>query len=215
MNTYRIVNGLAFVCFSVAALAFAGCAVDAGDDDSLLDDVVEEDVEQAEQALGVECANAATTATFVGGIKYDSPQSYNTTSCYKGVVLDVSNYSSLYAQNPSGSVFPGRTSVEWADSLPAFADPDHVARCESAFVAADLFEKVGNSWVHRTSKESLGSWTPFFDGGFCAGPAVSFASEMLAGKTYRISATARSYKGSSAPTRKLHVESLEHVKGPR
>ncbi|XXY54052.1 hypothetical protein WME91_23265 [Sorangium sp. So ce269] len=215
MNTYRIVNGLAFVCFSVAALAFAGCAVDAGDDDSLLDDVVEEDVEEAEQAMGVECANAAATATFVGGIKYNSPQSYNTTNCYKGVVLDVTQYSSLYAQNPSGSVFPGRTTVEWADSLPTFADPDHVARCESTYVAADLFEKVGTSWVHRTSKESLGSWTPFFDGGFCAGPAVSFSSEMQAGKTYRISATARSYKGSSAPTRKLHVESLQPVDAPR
>ncbi|WP_437503859.1 hypothetical protein [Sorangium sp. So ce1099] len=215
MNTYRIVNGLAFVCFSVAALAFAGCAVDAGDDDSLLDDVVEEDVDQAEQALGVECANASTTASFVGGINYNSPQSYNTTSCYKGVVLDVTNYSSLYAQNPSGSVFPGSTTVEWADSLPAFADPDHEAKCESTFVAADLFEKVGNSWVHRTSKESLGIWTPFFDGGFCAGPAVSFSSEMQAGKTYRISATARAQKSSSALTRKLHVESREPVKTPR
>ncbi|WP_437754345.1 hypothetical protein [Sorangium sp. So ce1389] len=215
MNTYRIVNGLGFVCFSVAALAFAGCAVDAGDDDSLLDDVVEEDVDQAEQAMGVECANAAATATFVGGINYNSPQTYNTSSCYKGVVLDVSSYSSLYAQNPSGSVFPGRTTVEWADSLPAFADPDRVAKCESTYVAADLFEKVGSSWVHKISKESLGSWTPFFDGGFCAGPAVSFSSEMQAGKTYRVSATARSYKGSSAPTRKLHVESLQPVKEPR
>ncbi|WP_437305215.1 hypothetical protein [Sorangium sp. So ce388] len=215
MNTYRIVNGLGFVCFSVAALAFAGCAVDAGDDDSLLDDVVEEDVDQAEQALGVECANAAATATFVGGINYNSPQTYNTSSCYKGVVLDVSSYSSLYAQNPSGSVFPGRTTVEWADSLPAFEDADHEARCEITYVAADLFEKVGSSWVHKTTKESLGSWTPFFDGGFCAGPAVSFSSEMQAGKTYRISATARSYKGSSAPTRKLHVESLQPVKAPR
>ncbi|WP_437830398.1 hypothetical protein [Sorangium sp. So ce1153] len=215
MNTYRIVNGLAFVCFSVAALAFAGCAVGAGGDDSLLDDVVEEDVDQAEQAMGVECANAAATATFVGGINYNSPQTYNTSSCYKGVVLDVSSYSSLYAQNPSGSVFPGRTTVEWADSLPAFEDEGHEARCESTYVAADLFEKVGSSWVHKTSKESLGSWTPFFDGGFCAGPAVSFSSEMQAGKTYRISATARSYKGSSAPTRKLHVESLQPVKAPR
>ncbi|WP_437926076.1 hypothetical protein WMF37_44720 [Sorangium sp. So ce291] len=215
MNTLRIVNGLGFVCFSVAALAFAGCAVDAGDDDSLLDDVVEEDVDQAEQALGVECANAAATATFVGGINYNSPQSYNTTSCYKGVVLDVSNYSSLYAQNPSGSVFPGRTTVEWADSLPSLSDADHVAKCESTFVAADLFEKVGSSWVHKTSKESLGVWTPFFDGGFCAGPAVSFSSEMQAGKTYRISATARAQKSSSALTRKLHVESREPVKAPR
>ena len=215
MNTLRIVNGLGFVCFSVVAIALAGCAVDAADDDSLVDDVMEEDVDQAEQALGVECANAAATATFVGGINYNSPQTYNTTNCYKGVVLDVSNYSSLYAQNPSGSVFPGRTTVEWADSLPAFADPDHEAKCESTFVAADLFEKVGSSWVHKTSKESLGSWTPFFDGGFCAGPAVSFSSEMQAGKTYRISATARSYKGSSAPTRKLHVESLQPVKEPR
>ncbi|MGK3969015.1 hypothetical protein WMF01_51560 [Sorangium sp. So ce1667] len=215
MNTLRIVNGLGFVCFSVVAIALAGCAVDAADDDLLVDDVMEEDVEEAEQALGVECANAAATATFAGGINYNSPQSYNTTSCYKGVVLDVSNYSSLYAQNPSGSVFPGRTTVEWADSLPAFADPDHVAKCESAFVAADLFEKVGSSWVHRTSKESLGSWTPFFDGGFCAGPAVSFSSEMQAGKTYRISATARAQKSSSALTRKLHVESRLPVKAPR
>ena len=107
MNTLRIVNGLGFVCFSVAAMAFAGCAIDAAGDDSLVDDVMEEDVEgveEAEQAMGVECANAAATATFVGGIDYDSPQTYNTTSCYKGVVLDVSKYSSLYAQNPSGSV---------------------------------------------------------------------------------------------------------------
>ncbi|WP_437286657.1 hypothetical protein [Sorangium sp. So ce406] len=218
MNTLRIVNGLGFVCFSVAAFALTGCAVDAAGDDSPVDDMVEEDVEvveEAEQAMGVECANAAATATFVGGIDYSSPQTYNTASCYKGVVLDVSNYSSLYAQNPSGSVFPGRTTVEWADSLPALSDPDRIVKCNSTYVAADLFERVGGNWVYKTTKESLGAWTPFFDGGFCAGPAVSFSSEMQAGKTYRVSATARTYKSSSAPTRKLHVESLEPVKAPR
>ncbi|WP_437315568.1 hypothetical protein [Sorangium sp. So ce385] len=215
MKPYRIVNGLAFVGFGVLAIALAGCAVDATDEDALADDVVEEDVAEAEQAMGVECAGAAATATFVGGINYTSPQSYSTASCYKGVVLDVQSYSSLYAQNPSGSVFPGRTTVDWADSLPAFADPDHVATCESTYLAADLFEKVGSSWVYKTTKESLGIWTPFFDGGFCAGPGVSFSSEMQAGKTYRISATARTHKSSSAATRKLHVESRLPVSQPR
>ncbi|WP_437810813.1 hypothetical protein [Sorangium sp. So ce1078] len=220
MNTYRIVNGLGFVCFGVVAIALAGCAVDATDDDALVDDVVEgdvveENVAEAEQAMGIECGSAATTASFFGGINYTSPQSYSTTSCYKGVVLDVQNYSSSYAQNPSGSVFPGRTTVEWADSLPTLADPDRLSRCESAYVAADLFEKVGQSWVYKTSKESLGSWTPFFDGGFCAGPGVSFSSEMQAGKTYRISATARTQKSSSAATRKLRVESRLPVSAPR
>ncbi|XXX75259.1 hypothetical protein WMF30_47180 [Sorangium sp. So ce134] len=217
MNTYRIVNGLGFVCFGVVAFALAGCAVDAAGDDALVDDVVDvdEDVAEAEQAMGVECAGAAATATFVGGINYTSPQSYSAASCYKGVVLDVQSYSSSYAQNPSGSVFPGRTTVEWADSLPTLADPDRVAKCEATYVAADLFEKVGSSWVYKTSKDSLGVWTPFFDGGFCAGPGVSFASEMQAGKTYRISATARTQKTTSAPTRKLHVESRLPVGQPR
>ncbi|KYG09898.1 hypothetical protein BE21_15400 [Sorangium cellulosum] len=215
MNTYRIVNGLGFVCFGVVAIALAGCAVDATDEDALVDDVVDEDLAEAEQASGVECAGAAATAAFVGGINTTSPQSYSTASCYKGVVLDVQSYSSLYAQNPSGSVFPGRTTVEWADGLPTLADPDRIAKCESTYLAADLFEKVGPSWVYKTTKESLGIWTPFFDGGFCAGPGVSFSSEMQAGKTYRISATARTHKSSSAATRKLHVESREPVKAPR
>lgn len=215
MNTYRIVNGLGFVCFGVVAIALAGCAIDATGEDALDGDVVEEGVAEAEQAMGVECAGAAATATFVGGIKYNSPQSYSTPSCYKGVVLDVQSYSSLYTQNPSGAVFPGRTTVDWADSLPIPSDPDHVVRCESTYVAADLFEKVGSSWVYKTSKESFGSWTPFFDSAFCAGPGVSFSSEMQAGKTYRISATARTHKSSSAFTRKLHVESRLPVNAPR
>lgn len=193
--TNQIVSG---IVIALASLSLNGCMVDGIEgEDAMLD------IDQTELALGLECADTFATQTFNGGINYTSPQTYNQTSCYKGVAIDVTNYSSIYTQ--PGDI-PGHTAVEWADAL-----PNTQAACQSTVVTAYLFQWINGDWQYVDDKSSFGVWTSFFGSYYCSGPGVSFETEMQAGRTYRIAATARTQNSSSAPTRKLHIESREAV----
>jgi hypothetical protein len=158
-------------------------------------------VGEASQAIGSECAAAVATQSFVSVINYASPQTYSTTNCYKGVVLDVSSYVSTA---PSGDwVY---TNVGWADSVPLASQAGHEAACAALWMEEDLFERVNGTWVFRGTREAFGYWsTGFPAANTCMPPTVDFNDTMIAGRTYRISATARTSKSSAAATRKLSV----------
>jgi hypothetical protein len=201
MITGHIVRGLCIVSFtSMSGLLLAGCLGEElaeGEDQT-------EDIGVTAEAIGISCAEASPTATFIGSIDYTSPQTYDNLSCFKAVVLDVKNYSN----NTS-------TTVKWGGG-----GLSTKASCESAWMRADLFEKINGKWEYRSTKEKYGYW---FDGTedptipivgctFAMGISyISFSSEMIMGHEYRIAATARPYYGSSAPTRVVHVESWPYV----
>jgi hypothetical protein len=212
MNSNWIRRGLGLVCSSFIALSLAGCSVEAMDDEMDDSEDLAEDIGEASDAVGIECANAPATMSFTGGINYSSPQTYSTTNCYKGVVLDVTSYSQVYTQPAIGGGRDGRTEVQWADALPLRSEVNAASRCGSLWMLADLFESVGDAWVHRATKETNGSWMEVhnedWDIAQCMAPLLSFSSEMQAGKKYRISTTARTAQTSAAPTRKLTVKSI-------
>lgn len=198
VNIGRTISCIGVVSLCVSALALASCLADADGE------VFEEDVGEVEQAIGSECAGAFPTATFISVIEYMSPQTYNTASCYKGVVVDVSNYAST---KPFGH--DAFTGAGWADSVPLASDSNHVSDCNNLWVQGDLFELGANgSWIYRTSRERKGSWNSDPNAWFyntCSPPGVAFSDLMRTGKSYRISATARTSKSSYAPTRKVRV----------
>lgn len=175
----------------VGAIATAGCAAeDSSDGQGATGELA--------QAIGTECSAASTTAAFVGGANYTSPQTYSTTSCFKAVVVDISNYSSTFLG--AGNV-AGGTYISWADSAPTTQ-----AACTSSWVRADLFVWQNNAWTYKGFKTATGIWTPFFGSFFCETAQVGFtAPDLVAGNTYRIAATARTAATSDAATRKVSV----------
>jgi hypothetical protein len=187
MNVGKIVSRMGVVLVGVSALGLSGCG--------------EEDIGSVAQAIGPECAAAAPTASFISTINYTSPQTYNPPYCWKGVVLDVENYASTAP--PGYWIY---TNIGWADSVPLASEPNHVTNCNNLWMQADLFEEVNGVPVFRASREAYGTWlTGFPAANTCWGPGVNFNDMMVVGKTYRISATARTYKNGGAPTRKLSV----------
>lgn len=82
---------------------------------------------ETEQAIGLECAGAAATVTFNGSADWTSPQTHNTPSCYKGVVVDVNNIVAI--------VGASIVNIFWADDVPT-TQPD----CEASRLHADVFE---------------------------------------------------------------------------
>jgi hypothetical protein len=188
-------------CVSILMLAFSACAVESDDDDPVSGDVA--------QAIGTECSGANPTVTFNGGANYTSPQTYDTASCFKAVVVDITSYAASFLG--AGDV-PGGTYISWADSLPTTA-----AACTSSWVRSDLF--VWNAgWVYVGPRESHGAWVapdpsdPFSLSGCLFTPGTSYtAADLQAGKTYRIAATARTAASSSAATRRVRVVSQAPV----
>lgn len=203
MNTHNFVSGLALAIISSSALLLGGCLAEGASAElSDTDDAtsVEEAVGEASQAIGSECAAAVATQSFSSTIDYTSPQTYSTTNCYKGVVLDVTSYASTV---PAGNWI--YTNVGWEDSVPLASQPGHEAACAALWMEADLFERVNGTWVFRGTREAFGFWETEFPANTCMPPTVNFNDVMVPGRTYRLSATARTAKGSSAPTRKLNV----------
>ncbi|HEU4409376.1 MAG TPA: hypothetical protein VFS43_29220 [Polyangiaceae bacterium] len=194
MDKVKIISRLGAVLVGASALWLSGCAAEAGEGEA-----PEGDVDSVGQAIGTECAAAAPTASFVSAINYTSPQTYSTPNCFKGVVLDVTKYASTA---PAGhSVFTG---VGWADSVPVASQANHVADCNNLWLHADLFEIVNGVPVYVTSRDDHGTWlTDFPAANTCQGPSVSLTDLMTPGKAYRVSATARTFQSSSAPTRRL------------
>lgn len=190
---------MGIVLISVSALSLSGCLAEAGEGE-----VFEEIVGEVEQAIGPECAGAFATASFISTINYTSPQTYNTASCYKGVVVDVQNYAST---RPLG--YSAHTTITWEDSVPLASDSNHVSNCNNQLIHADLFELgLNGTWVYKTSRADFGFWQDDDEGldwNTCLSPEVSFSDLMSFNKTYRISATARTYNGSGAPTRTLAI----------
>jgi hypothetical protein len=205
MDTLHFISGLAVALVSSGALFLSGCAAESADaeaDESAVAAGADESVGEAAQAIGSECAAAAATASFVSAINYTSPQTYNPPYCYKGVMLDVSSYASTA---PLGYWI--YTNVGWADSVPLASQSGHETACAQLWMQADLFERVNGTWVYKLSREDFGYWVAdgLFSSDTCTPPTVNFNDIMVKGRTYRISATARTYKSSSAPTRKLNV----------
>lgn len=200
----RMISGMSVVVVSVAAMTLAGCAMEAEDVDAI---DIEEDIAQEAQAIGTECAAASPTVTAVGTVNYTSPQTYDTTNCFKAVVVDVSNYKTGAPLPPTndGLSYSFSTSVSWADAVPNVSTLNHAAICNSMLVRADLFEVVNGVPVFKTTQTSLGNWSDGELFSNCSTPALDLTSQMQAGKKYRIAATARAGSGSSAPTRKVNM----------
>jgi hypothetical protein len=182
-------------------LAVSACAVESDDDDPATGDV--------SQAIGTECSGAAATVTFNGGANFTSPQTYDTASCFKAVVVDINNYSASFLG--AGDV-PGGTYISWADG--GLGTP---SACSASWVRTDLF--VWNAgWVYLGFRDSHGSWVagdptdPFNLSGclFQAGTGYT-AADLQAGKSYRIAATARTAATSAAATRRVRLVSQAPV----
>jgi len=139
---------------------------------------VEEEDRVVRLGLGTECASAAPTAQGFHGFDFQSPFTYSTPSCYKGVVYDVYNYDG----NLGTSEVALETRVRWGSGSPAVAD------CEAAVVFSNLFEiSAGGPVRYLESKSAYG----VVSNGTCLVPALSWTTEMIRGRSYRVSAGAR------------------------
>ncbi|WP_437937675.1 hypothetical protein [Sorangium sp. So ce341] len=167
---------------SMAATALAGCAAQGADE-------TPEDVAQAEQAFGiVSCGLDAPSDTFVGGIDYLSDRDYN--QCYKGVIVDVSNYETGFTVPKPSPSHRLETLVTWEDTYPGWSDPNHEATCESLWMQSYLYEEVNGVMEWQETQERHGVWDDTW-GCLIGVPPISFDTPMQAGHTYRIAATAR------------------------
>jgi hypothetical protein len=166
----------------------------------------EPDVASAREALGTECSGADAEGTFVNGIGVTSPQTYNPPYCFKGQVYDVTNYdpnTGMSTGSGGGANASMSTLVKWADATPAVAD------CTSAWVGSDLFVSHDGTtgagvtrWTYLGSQSGNGAVVR----GACWVPSITWTSEMPTGRTYRVTASARTRSGSSADTRKVSVQ---------
>jgi hypothetical protein len=184
---------------AICMIPVLGCVAETASEDR-------NDVGEVFQAIGSECAAASATAMFVGGANYTSPQTYDTTNCYKAVVIDIDKYSADFLGN-YGSGRPGGTYINWKDAVPVTQ-----SACNDSWVRADLFHWLNNTWIYDYPKDSHGTWISgdLFTG--CFLPETSFTSiDLQAGNTYRIAATARTSATSSAPTRIVSVISQKPV----
>ncbi|WP_437598612.1 hypothetical protein WMF28_38290 [Sorangium sp. So ce590] len=180
MKIEGIMSRMGVVSLCMSGLVLSGCL------GSAEGEAFEEDLGETEQAIGVECAGAAATESFTGSADWVSAQTYSTTSCYKGVVVDVNSI-----LNVGGVAI---ANMYWADSVPTTQ-----AACEDSWVQGDVFKWISGSWVHQFSMEENGHWTA----GTCQPPMVG--TGVTPGGTYRFSMTARTFEHSTAPTRKVAI----------
>jgi hypothetical protein len=139
MNMGRVISHMGIVSVCASALVLSGCLGSAEGEG------FEEEVGETEQAMGLECAGAAATASFTGSADWVSVQTYSTPSCFKGVVVDVNNI-----LKPGGVA---TALVYWADSVPTTQ-----AACEASYIAADVFRWVSGSWSYSFSMDDHGVW---------------------------------------------------------
>jgi hypothetical protein len=172
--------GIVSVCAS--ALALSGCLASAEGEG------FEEQVGETEQAMGVQCAGATATASFTGSADWTSVQTYDTVSCYKGVVVDVNSIA-----NVGGIAY---ATISWADTVPTTQ-----AACDAAWVGADVFQWVSGSWSHQFSFGDNGHWDSAT--GTCHKPIIG--TGVTPGQTWRFSMTARTANSGSAATRKVRI----------
>lgn len=183
MNMGRVISRMGIVSVCAGALVLSGCLGSAEGEG------FEEEVGETEQAMGLECAGATATVSFTGSADWESVQTYNTPSCYKGVVVDVNNI--LY---PGGVA---TATVYWADSAPTTQ-----AACEDSYVAADVFKWVSGSWSYHFSMDDHGVWNA--GTGKCQTPLVG--DGLGTGQSFRFALTARTSASSSASTRKVGIQ---------
>ncbi len=174
--------------FALIGLGLAGCSVDTAS---------VEEIAELEENLDATCVTAPISAQGVGFLDYTSPRTYNPPECYKGQVVEIANLSPYYVG--LGNIQSGGIYVTWADS-----DPGTKAACEASKVRALLFEKQGSSWVTLADQTVSGKYHAAGGGwsAYCNPPALSFTSQLKAGKTYRVGFTGRD---PSNATRKVNV----------
>ncbi|MGK4001432.1 hypothetical protein WMF31_02320 [Sorangium sp. So ce1036] len=182
MNIEGIMLRMGVVSVCMSGLVLSGCL------GSAEGEVFDEDLGETEQAIGSECAGATATVSVNGSANWVSPQTYDTISCYKGVVVDVNNIAA-----PGGVAY---ATMYWADSAPTTQ-----AACEDSWIQADVFESIGGNWVYQFSMDDNGQW----DAGTGTCKALSVGTGVTPLKTYRFSMTARTFHHSSAPTRKVGI----------
>ena len=182
MNMGRIVSRMGIVSVCASGLLLSGCLGGAEGEG------FEEEVGETEQAMGSQCAGATATASFNGWANWVSAQTYDTPSCFKGVVVDVNSINSV------GGV--STVTASWADSAPTTQ-----AACEARYVQMDVYERINGSWSYQLSTGSNGDWNA--GPGTCLVPGVY--EVLLPGHTYRFSLTARTANSGSAPTRKVRL----------
>lgn len=197
MNSKNIINVSLFALLSVSAFALTGCVAEMGESD-----VAEEDIVQAEEAIGTECAAANPVKYFVGGFDYTSPQTYTTANCYKAVPVTVGNYEAGFPPPPPDTFEHELwTHVSWADAALSTQ-----AACSAAWVRADVFKYVNNIPVYLGYLEDKGGWDSFLN--TCMHPYVDITGFLQNGESYMVAATARTAATSAAPTRKVSVKSM-------
>lgn len=174
--------------FGLVGLMLAGCTVDAAS---------VEEVDEAQQSLDTGCVTAPLALQAVGGLDHTTPQVYDPPGCYKGQVIEIMNLSPEFVG--PGNIQSGGIYVSWAD-----VGPGTKTACEASKVRALLFEKRGSSWVTLADKTVTGEFHPAGGGwlAYCNAPALSFTSELKAGKTYRVALTGRD---PSNATRKVNI----------
>ena len=175
--------------FALFGSVVSGCAVDA---------VSDEEIAEVEEHRDASCVTAPLSGQAVGFFDHTTPQQYNQPGCYKGQVFEIMNLSPNYVG--VGNIQSGGIYVTWAD-----AEPGTKTACEASKVRALLFEKQGSSWVTLGDKTATGKYHAAGGGwgAYCNPPAVSFTSELTAGKTYRVALTGRD--PSNAP-RKVNIK---------
>jgi hypothetical protein len=148
------------------------------------------------QALGEpSCATGSATATFQSTIdNYISPTTYSASGCFKAVKVDVENYTAAEGD--------WRSVVFWNASLPTSQ-----AACESLWLASNLYESVGGAFEKLEFKSDTGSWNATSN--LCTGPGVEWGRNFMPpGRTFRITASARTAQTGGAPTRRLGIATL-------
>jgi hypothetical protein len=184
----------------VAASA-AGCAVEVGAP-------FDEDTARIEQEVGEPtCLTIPANRTFTGGASpaYVSPAIYGTSLCTKSFIVDIVDYSSIYTLPGAGGGAPGRTVVSWADTVPTTA-----TACNNLSIGTGLYYWTGTRYQQVEYRLSRGRWIQGGILNFCVPPSSTFTTQMVAGRSYRFTVSARPYPGETAPVRKARVESLPH-----
>jgi hypothetical protein len=176
------------------------------------------DIETVTGAFSEGCGLTANADfTDAGGIDpaWTSPTTYSNPGCYKAVIVDIPSYSSTYWGPASGGApadMDGRTQVDWADTLPTTQ-----SACSQLWLGAYLYRwsATNQVWQFRTLREvNGGQWVvnPFTGLFECRGPSLSFHStftpDLIVGRAYRLQISARPQPTSSAPTRKVRVQSF-------
>jgi hypothetical protein len=205
---------------ALSALSFAACSSDGDNDD--VGRV--EDVGFASEAINKNCSGPASTTVNGGFAKaYTSDATYS--DCYKGKVVEIDGYSATYA-------IGGHTQVRWAGAAPSTANclgsylsgylfeqqGNEWVFIKSKAAHGDLLLDDQPGDVDRPPPQPLPDLpvTPIKPGDLggpikgppvlCGVPSVYFyTSDMVAGRNYRIAATARLPNGT---TQKISFRSV-------